>query len=305
MPDPDYYDPQRVGELYAPDINAATRAGNAADLRRSDADRQRVALFLVDAQIDFIHADGALSVPGALDDTRRLIGWMYDHMPRITHIKITLDSHMPLQIFHPAWWANAEGDHPPPLTPITSEQVERGEWRPLYDRVWSRRYVEILEEDARKTLMIWPYHALIGTPGHALVPALAEAVAYHSAARRASAETIIKGMIPQTEYYSAIEPEVKIPEHPSGDINRALLDSLRDYHAVYIAGQAKSHCVLETVASMMRYYDAPMIRRLHVLTDTMSSVAHPEIDFDTLAEEAFAGWAAQGLNLVRTTDGIL
>lgn len=305
MPNPDYYDPRKVGELYAPDINAATRAGNAADLRRSDADRQRVALFIVDAQIDFIHADGALSVPGALDDTRRLIGWMYDYAPRITHIKVTLDSHMPLQIFHPAWWADADGHHPPPLTPITSEQVARGEWRPLYDRVWSRRYVEILEEEAKKTLMIWPYHTLIGTPGHALVPALAEAVAYHSAARRTSAQTIIKGMLPQTEYYSAIEPEVKIPEQASGDINRALLDDLRDYHAVYIAGQAKSHCVLETVASMMRYYDAPMIRRLYLLTDTMSSVAHPEIDFDAMADEAFAGWAAQGLNLVRTTDGIL
>jgi len=41
-----------------------------------------------------------------------------------------------------------------------------------------------------------------------------------------------------------------------------------------------------------------------VLTDCMSSVAHPEIDFDALAEETLARYAAQGLRLVRSTEPI-
>jgi len=41
-----------------------------------------------------------------------------------------------------------------------------------------------------------------------------------------------------------------------------------------------------------------------VLTDCMSSVAHPEIDFDALAESTLASYAAQGLRLVKSADPI-
>ena len=58
-----------------------------------------------------------------------------------------------------------------------------------------------------------------------------------------------------------------------GNLNVSFLNMLASYDRIYIAGEAKSHCVLETVTSIMRYFaDQPRIidkfrilRRLHVV----------------------------------------
>lgn len=300
MTTPNFYDPQRVGTLYPPLIVEATSAGTQANLSPATDDQERVYLLLVDVQVDFVHPDGALAVQGAVDDTRRLVEWMYQHAPTISKIGITLDSHVPLQIFHPAWWANAQGEHPNGYTPISYQSILDGVWHPLYDVEWSKHYVQTLEEHARKQLMIWPYHVLLGTVGQTLVPAVAEAVAYHSVGRKVQPNYVIKGLIPQTENYSAIEPEVNYPDDPQSAVNQDLLDEMANYDKIYITGQAKSHCVLETVASMLRHYPAEQISKIHLLTDTMSSVGHPEIDFDGMANAVFADWEKQGVKLVTT-----
>lgn len=303
-PYPDFYEPARVGRRYVPEIAQVVVEGQTAGLRAAHEDQRRTILLLVDAQVDFVHTDGALSVPGAVDDTRRTIEWLFAHTPAITAIAASLDSHIPTQIFFPPWWANADGDHPAPYTPISADDVEQGRWRPLFEPEWSRSYVRRLEENARKTLMIWPYHTLIGTPGHTLTPALYEAVAYHAAARQSQPAFLTKGTIAKTEYYSLLEPEVKVPDHPEGDLKTDFLHYLASYDRVYVAGQAKSHCVLETVGSVMRYFagQPDQISKWHVLTDCMSPVAHPQIDFGTLADETFARFAEQGLKLVTTQD---
>lgn len=297
---PDYYTPERVGTLYAPNVSAATAAGSSAGLKPSTEDRRRVYLLLVDVQVDFVHPDGALSVPGAVDDTRRTVEWIYRHAAELTTIGASLDSHLPIQIFHPAWWADANGQHPAPFTVITSADVKSGKWRALVMPDWSLAYTEKLEESAKKTLMIWPYHTLIGTPGQALVPALYEAIAYHTAARQSQPDLLTKGTIPQTENYSIMEPEVKVPDDPNGGVNTRFMDKLASYDLIYVAGQAKSHCVLETVSSMMRYYPPEVVQKLRILSDAMSSVAHPEIDFEALANEAYRRFRDNGLTFTDT-----
>ncbi|MEB2288933.1 MAG: nicotinamidase [Anaerolineae bacterium] len=303
---PTFYHPDTVGTLAPPDTAAAIAAGLNAGLPPAESDARRAILLLVDPQVDFIHPDGALSVPGAVDDTRRTIAWVYRHAAQITAISASLDSHLPTQIFFATWWRDPAGQHPAPFTAISAADVEAGRWLPLYEPAWSREYVHALEASAKKLLMIWPYHTLIGTPGHAITPALYEAIAYHSAARRAQPHFVPKGSLPRTEHYSLLEPEVKVPDHPQGGLNTAFLETLATYDLVYVAGQAKSHCVLETLASVMRaYQDRPAeIARWRVLTDCMSSVAHPAIDFDALAEARLAEYAAQGLRLVKSTDPI-
>lgn len=303
---PEFYQPERVGSMYVPDMPVVVESGRAAQVRPASEDRRRVILVLVDAQVDFIHPDGSLSVPGAVNDTRRTIEWLFRNLEQVTTIAASLDSHVPIQIFSSTWWTDAEGKHPAPFTPITSAEVKAGRWLPLYEQAWSLEYVGRLERQAKKALMIWPYHTLIGTPGHNLTPALYEAIAYHSAARGAQPEFLSKGSIPKTEHYSILEPEVKVPGQALGELNTAFLHMLASYDLVYIAGQAKSHCVLETVTSIMRYFrDKPdIIAKLRVLIDCTSSVAHPQIDFDALANAALAAFASQGLCLVKSGDGI-
>lgn len=298
---PSFYDAVRVGHLYIPDTSGAISAGLATQLTPASEDNLRVLLLLVDMQVDFIHTDGALSVPGAVEDTRRTIEWIFKNTPTLTTIAASLDSHLPIQIFYASWWADGQGNPPAPYTEITVNDVKQGIWWPKYESEWSHDYVQKLASQAKKNLMIWPYHTMIGTPGHGLTPALYEAIAYHSAARQTEPIFLTKGALPKTEHYSILEPEVKVSDHPQGTINRSFLDMIATYDVIYVAGQAKSHCVLETVSSMVHYFNTDMISKLHILYDAMSSVAHPTIDFDELANQAFEGFAKDGLNIVYTT----
>jgi nicotinamidase-related amidase len=167
--------------------------------------------------------------------------------------------------------------------------------------------VEALEFESKKQLMIWPYHTMIGTPGHTVTPALAEAIAFHAAARNAQPEYLIKGTIARTEYYSLLEPEVKDADDPRGDLNQDFLNRLLGYDAVYVAGQAKSHCVLESIGSIVaRYGDqAEVMSRIYLLEDCTSSVQHPEIDFEASALSTYAQWEALGLHRVGSSQPIM
>lgn len=303
---PEFYDSQNVGSLYTPNISEVISRGHRAQLKPSETDDTKVALLLIDAQVDFIHENGALSVAGAVGDTRRTIEWMFRNLGKITKIYTSLDSHLPNQIFSPSWWVDANGHHPQPFTLITHDEVKSGKWKALYQPEWSLEYTERLEENAKKQLMVWPYHTLIGTSGHNITPALYEAILYHSSARQTQPEFIIKGTVPNTEHYSIFEPEVKPDGHTDTLINTALLDELAGYDKIYVAGQAKSHCVLESVSSMMRYYEKQpeTINKIHILQDAMSSVTSPVIDFDQLADDAFQQFAKAGLNLVSTVDSL-
>ncbi len=299
---PSFYQPQRVGTLYVPNTIRAVEAGRANPVTTSA--NARTLLLLVDMQIDFVHVDGALSVPGAVDDTRRVIEWIFKNVSGITKIAASLDSHLPISIFFPTWWADVEGQHPAPYTVIRSIDVKAGRWKPLYQHAWSMHYCEKLESLSKKALMIWPYHTLIGTPGHTLTPALYEAIAYHSAACQKQPLFLQKGTIPETEFYSILEPEVKMPDHAAGGLNVEFLDTLATYDRVYVAGEAKSHCVLETIASIMRYFaeQPEMIAKFRVLEDCMASVAHPTINFEAMAMNEFSRYATQGLKMIRSSD---
>ncbi len=300
------FHPERIGTLYSPDITSLVDSGRQAGLSPASGDQRRVVLLLVDPQVDFIHVDGALSVPGAVDDTRRTIEWLLAHLPEVTAVAASLDSHIPTQIFFPTWWVNEAGQHPAPFTTIASKDVDQGYWQPVYEAAWSKRYVHTLQVDAKKELMIWPYHTLIGTPGHLITPALYEAITYHSAARQSQPTFLAKGSIPKTEHYSLLEPEVKVPEQPGGDLNVAFLDMLNSYDLIYVAGQAKSHCVLETLTSVVLHYQKQpeQFAKWRILMDCTSSVAHPSIDFDAIANQALNGYAELGMGLVSSADPI-
>jgi nicotinamidase/pyrazinamidase len=264
-------------------------------------------LVIVDMQVDFVHPDGTLSVPGAAEDVQRLTSWIYDHAGEITAISASLDSHVPMQIFYPAWWRNPRtGRNPDPFTVITLEDIQGGVWQPVIDPKWSINYVGQLEQKAKKNLMIWPYHTMIGTAGHMLVPALYEAIVYHTSARLAQPMFLTKGTIPQVEHYGIMEPEVKYPNHPQGGTNTDFLDILGRYDLIYVAGEAKSHCVLETMRQILKYFDGQpnVISKIRFLTDCTSSVAHPQIDFDAMAEAELALMAKQGVVMTTTREPI-
>lgn len=304
FPYPSSYDPQRVGTLFYPNTARIAEEAAAAGLPPSSQDVRRVHLLLIDMQVDFCHPGGSLYVPGAPDDVRRTIEFIYRNGRHITQITCSLDSHLPSQIFSPNWWADAQGSHPTPFTLITAADVQAGRWRPLVEPEWSRQYVARLEQEAKKVLTIWPYHVLIGSPGHMLDPELWSAVVWHALARQTEPHWLVKGSEPRTEHYSIIQPEVPTPDMPNRGRNQALLDNLAQADLVLVAGEAESHCVLETLEDIVEaFQDRPeLLRRVHVLQDCTSPVVHPEIDFHAIALSRFAEFAQQGMRFINSTD---
>ncbi len=301
---PKHYDPRKVGTLYKPDLWKVSKAAQAAKLPAAAHDKNPFALLLVDFQIDFCHPDASLSVPGAVDDLRRTIELIYRESAKLKTIVVSLDSHLAFQIFFPTWWVDEHGNHPPPHTIIDTAAIRAGKFRPLREVAWSLAYVEELEQKAKKALYVWPFHTMIGGIGQALDPALYEAIHFHSVGRRSQPIFMQKGMIPTTEHYSPFEPEVKVATHPLGGLNTTMLRLLETHERIYVAGEAKSHCVLEACASMVRHFASQpeVIERIHFLGDCTSSVVAPGIDFEAMAERELAVFKQRGMRFVSAAD---
>lgn len=301
---PAFYRPDALQTLSTPNWQAASQIGDTASLRPAATDSRRILALFIDMQVDFVFPApiGQLSVPNAVADTRRTIDWLYRNMGQVTHIVASLDTHTPLQIFFSGWWQDKAGKFPDPYTVITSQAVKQGEWIPVLLPDWSRHYLDELEHIGKKKLMIWPYHCLEGSIGRTLVPALNDAIMVHSAARVAAPTYLIKGTLPQTEFYSAIEPEVKVPELPAGGLNRDFLEMLTGFDLIYVAGQARSHCVLETMNSILDYFqDEPqVIQKLRFMNDCTSPIR----GFEAETERQVGAWAASGVRLISAGDPI-
>ena len=301
---PSFYDPNRIGTLYYPDVATIAAEATNAGLKPAVEDKENVHLVIIDMQVDFCHQNGSLYVPGAMGDIQRTIEFIYNNAERITNITCSLDSHLPHQIFHPAWWADEAGNHPAPFTLITYDDIKQGKWRPLVAPVQSTNYVKQLEQEAKKQLTIWPYHVMIGSIGNALDPELFTAVLYHSIARKTQPTWLTKGSIPLTEHYSIIQPEVRVPNHPMGGKNKPFLDTLAQADVVVIAGEAESHCVLETVEDLVEDFSSQpeALQKIYFLRDCTSPVLHPDVDFHAIAQARFADFEKQGVNFIDSTD---
>jgi len=242
---------------------------------------------------------------------RRLCEFLYRNLGRITQVVPTLDTHQAMQIFHAAFLVNEEGRHPEPYTLVSADDVERGVWRAVSPDLQAHllHYTRALEAGGKYRLSIWPYHAMLGGIGHALVSAVEEAVFFHTIARLSQPDFQVKGSNPRTEHYSVIGPEVT--EGPDGELiearNEALVERLLGFDAVVIAGQAKSHCVAWTIDDLLEgtREDRRLAEKVYLLEDCSSAVVIPGVvDYTDEADAAFARFAAAGMHVVRSTDPI-
>ena len=310
LPLPPHFEPERIGEVWR--VPYAERAAEAETWARAHAiapareDGVRVALVLVDCQNTFCTPGFELVVPGAPEDSRRLCEFVYRNLARITQIVPTLDTHQALQIFHPAFLIGTDGGHPPPYTLVSTAEVERGVWRAgsAEEDRHLLHYTRALEAGGKYRLTVWPYHAMLGGIGHALVPAIEEAVFFHSVARRSRPDFRAKGTSPLTEHYSVLGPEVT--SGPDGEeIERRddeLIERLHEFDAVIVAGQAKSHCVAWTIDDLLGGAGG-LARKVYLLEDCTSPVVEPGIvDYTDEADAAFRRFAEAGMHVVRSTE---
>jgi nicotinamidase-related amidase len=261
---------------------------------------------LIDVQNDF-HAGGSLAIPNANEDAARIAHLVRALRP--DRIVATLDSHHALHVAHPEFWVHvATGEHPPPFTIITSKELVDGtSWLPRDDlrvpasavdptvfgegdsheaflredaggssvlnlREYCIEYCRRLEMQGRFQLCVWPPHCLIGTPGHAVVPEVMNALLDWSRTTGRSVEFVTKGQELLTEMYSAVSADV--PINKATAFNRELVRSLLfgderrvddaknneqgngNRRRLIVAGQAMSHCVNYTLRDIVEYATA-------------------------------------------------
>jgi len=329
LPLPPHFDPDRVGEVWRVPYQEIAKA--AADWARNyrvqqrSLGRSRVCLVIVDVQNTFCIPGfelyvGGRSGTGAVDDNQRLCEFIYRNLANISQIIPTMDTHHAMQIFHGVFLVDDAGEHPPPYTLITVDDVERGRWRfnpvvgshlnisPEDGQRHLEHYVRQLQNSGKYELTIWPYHAMLGGIGHALVAAVEETVFFHTMARGIQPAWHVKGSHPLTEHYSVLGPEVLTgPDgsalaHKSGTIMQAL----KSHDAVIITGQAKSHCVAWTIADLLDdalAEDSRLVEKVYLLEDCTSSVVVPDvIDYTDEADAAFRRFSESGMHVVRSTD---
>jgi len=331
LPVPPHFDPESVGEVWRVPYEERAREAEAwareHGLRPAAEDGLRICLVAVDVQNTFCIPEFELFVSGrsgtgAVDDNRRLCEFVYRNLGAITQVVPTLDTHQAMQVFHAIWLVDAEGRHPEPYTLVATSDVETGRWRvdpavveslgldPDYAHRHLVHYTRALEASGKYRLAIWPYHAMLGGIGHALVSAVEEAIFFHTFARRSQPDFQPKGRSPLTEHYSVLGPEVT--HGPDGELlgerNSALLEELLAYDAVVIAGQAKSHCVAWTIDDLL---SSPLLRerglteKVYLLEDCTSPVVVPgAVDYTEEAEAAFARFSSAGMHVVRSTEPV-
>ncbi len=328
---PPHFKPEKVGEVWK--VAYQERAADAEKwvrkhmIQPSSRDKFRISLLLVDVQNTFCIPDfelfvGGASGMGAVDDNRRLCEFIYTNLDAITEICPTMDTHQAMQIFHSIFLVNDKGEHPEPYTLITLEDIEQGVWQfnpelssslnidERYGQEYLRHYTRQLKQGGKYDLTIWPYHAMLGGIGHALVSAVEEAIFFHSIARYSQPDFQVKGGNPFTENYSVLSPEVledAVGEQVA-EKNVGFVKKLLDFDAVVIAGQAKSHCVAWTIDDLLKEIqlsDRKLVEKVYLLEDCTSPVVIPgAMDYTEQANAAFQRFADAGMHIVRSTDPI-
>jgi nicotinamidase-related amidase len=331
LPVPAHYRQEKVGEVWK--VSYHERAAEARDwaeqyhIKRASYDTFRICLVAVDVQNTFCIPGFELYVAGrsgtgAVDDNRRLCEFIYRNLNVITQICPTMDTHQIMQIFHAIYLVNDEGEHPAPFTLISVDDIERGVWKfnkalndsfqidEHFGQNHLLHYTKKLKDGGKYDLTVWPYHAMLGGIGHALVASFEEAIFFHGVARYSQPDFHVKGDKPFTEHYSVVGPEVK--EGPQGEElarkSEKFFNKLLQFDAIIIAGQSKSHCVTWTIDDLLEDIlekNRLLVEKVYLLEDCTSPVVIPGIiDYTEQANTAFQRFADAGMHIVQSTEPI-
>lgn len=295
----------------------------------------KVHLLVIDPQQDFCDPNGSLFVPGADKDMDRLAAMVLRLKGKLDDISVTLDSHRKVDIAHPIWLLDENGDRPSPFNVLgltgnpkkasytlgdgtVIEQQVPGDKivsvvGPDQGKIYRTRlasymdrtlmYLNALTEGARYGHTVWPEHCLIGSEGHKVRPAFFDACAEWEE-QFALTEYVTKGSNMWTEHFSGVRAEVPDPEDPTTLMNTELVQRLADADIIALAGEALSHCMANTVTDIADKFGDENVKKMVLLTDATSSVPNPPGTtlFTDLADKFMADLTRRGMQTNTTVD---
>lgn len=332
LPIPSFFDVNKVDKFWQ--VPYQKRSGEAKQwkenykINSSVKDKIKIALLLIDVQNTFCLPDfelfvGGKSGNGAVEDSIRLCEFIYKNLANLTTIVATMDTHQAMQIFHPIFWVDENGNHPEAgITMISYEDVKQRRWNVNHNIAYNLNispeelenyalhYVKKVTENSKYPLTIWPYHSMLGGIGHGLVSAVEEALFFHNMVRHSQTHFELKGDNALTENYSVLSPEVLEDNYGEkiAQKNTKFLNKILCFDKIIIAGQAKSHCVAWTVEDLLteiKRKDTNLAKKVYLLEDCTSPVVIPGvIDFTEQANAAFQRFSDAGMHRVNSTDDI-
>jgi len=242
-------------------------------------------LLIIDAQYDFCNPKGSFFVSGAVKDIKTISKFIAKNLNEIHSIVITLDNHQINDISHPNFWRNKKGNTPSPFTQITHNEVVNGEWIPNNSLAQILSYLKILETQNEFSHFIWPEHCIVGTKGACLEEKIATSIDLWSRKTKRNYLTIVKGLNPLTEHFGVFEAQFARSEDKDTEFNQRLLNHIDKYENIYVVGEAKSHCVANTIKQLIKRSPA-VLKKIIILEDTMSNFPNFEYIADNIYSEA-------------------
>ena len=274
----------------------------------------KIELLIIDPQKDFcteseevagVEMKGALFVPGANEDMIRVADMIDRIGPKLNDIHATLDSHHYVDIAHPIFWVNSEGKHPDPFTIMVASDVKNGLWRATNPAFQSRaeEYVLSLEANGRYPLCIWPPHCLIASWGYSVHARLFESLLKWES-DFAMVDYVTKGSNFWTEHYSAVQADVPDPQDPGTMLNMDLIQTLEQADIILLAGEARSHCLANTVTDIADNFGEENIKKMILLKDATTDVADPPgtTMFSDMGKAFVTNLTGRGMQISTTTE---
>lgn len=276
----------------------------------------KIHLLIIDPQYDFCDPRGALFVPGADADMHRLATMINRLRDKLDDIHVTLDSHHLVDIAHPIMYVDSKGNHPAPFTLIFEDDLINGTWRTTNPAFQARaiNYSKSLKSNNRYVLCVWPPHCLIGSKGTQVYngpddPKFPKEQRLYDALLKweeefAMVDYVTKGSNMWTEHYSAVQADVPDPSDPDTQLNMRLIKTLQDADLILLAGEALSHCVLNTVTDIANNFGEENIKKLILLTDATSPVPNPPggPDFVKMGQDFIRDMKKRGMQVSTTTE---
>ena len=270
--------------------------------------------------------DGELCIDGAWDDMERLANLIVDLGDNLSDIKVTLDSHQRMHIAHPDWFCDALGNQPAPFTFMRavndvimgsiletnpngqSTFKELGEFETIKPEMFQKTYDYLiqLKDNNRYPHCLWPPHCQIGTSGHNIVTPLYNALDSWCSEYGRTLDILHKGENPWAEHFSAVRAEVVDPNDAKSHLNTVFILSLMEADEILFSGQARSHCVANTVRDIANEFinngslgqNDEFIKKCTLLTDTTSDVQ----GFEDLGNAFIEEMVARGMKTTTCTE---
>jgi nicotinamidase-related amidase len=211
----------------------------------------------------------------------RLASFIKNDEKKFRNVVLSQDTHQVIDISHPAFWINKDGENPAPFTHISVKDVENDVWTSIFGKDEILTYLQKLEKQGEFPHVIWPEHCIEGSKGAAIVDVVMEALKDRERAHNRHYQIIQKGKNPFTEHFGIMQANVELEYQPDTQLNIPLLDSFTDYDTIYLAGEAQSHCVANTVKQLLRF--PGIADKLIILKNCMSPVP----GFEHLADEIY------------------